>query len=306
MRAQAEGLADTLAGLLERAGASSTEELIAMEERAERFRSLTEQRAAIERDLSQALDGLGVAQLEQELAGVELDDAKLRLSTIKDELELLDEERQALLGDIANLEQGLRRFESTEGEEAALDVQAKAAEVHADVERYVRLSLSVAVLSREIERYRQENQGPVLQRAGELFSRLTNQRYVGLTAEVGSGDRVVLHATRADDKTVELDGLSDGARDQLYLALRLATLERHAQSAEPLPLVLDDVLTSFDEERTAAALSVLAEVSQATQVLLFTHHGHLVAQAKDVLGGDRLRVHQLVRVGPGAQLRAPG
>ena len=99
--------------------------------------------------------------------------------------------------------------------------------------------------------------------------------------------------------------LSDISRSSAVVsALRLATLERHAQTAEPLPLVLDDVLASFDEERTAAALSVLADVAQTTQVLLFTHHAHLVEQAKSVLGKAQLRVHELRRTGPGPELRA--
>lgn len=304
LRAREQGLSAALAELCRRAGAGSLDELREMEERAEQRAKLLEERQGIERALTEASDGLTVAELERELAGVSRDDAKLRLPEIERELEELDEKREALLGHIATLEQALLRFESTEGEEAALELEAKAAAVQADVERWVRLHLATAVLSREIERYRQENQGPVLERASAIYSRLTHGRYVGLTAEVGSGDRVVLHARRADEKPVELDGLSDGARDQLYLALRLATLERHAQTAEPLPLVLDDVLASFDEERTAAALSVLADVAQTTQVLLFTHHAHLVEQAKSVLGKAQLRVHELRRTGPGPELRA--
>jgi uncharacterized protein YhaN len=68
--------------------------------------------------------------------------------------------------------------------------------------------------------------------------------------------------------------------------------------------VLDDVLTSFDEERTSAALSVLAEVAKTTQVLLFTHHAHLVKLAREAVAADRLAVHELSRVGPGSGLRA--
>ena len=68
-----------------------------------------------------------------------------------------------------------------------------------------------------------------------------------------------------------VEGLSDGTRDQLFMALRLATISGSQESAEPMPLVLDDVLVHFDTERAKATLEVLAEFSKRTQVLLFTH-----------------------------------
>ena len=73
--------------------------------------------------------------------------------------------------------------------------------------------------------------------------------------------------------------MSDGVRDQLYLAFRIASIERHARAAEPLPFIADDLLVHFDDERSAAALGLLAELGKATQVLLFTHHRGLKAAA---------------------------
>lgn len=48
--------------------------------------------------------------------------------------------------------------------------------------------------------------------------------------------------------------LSEGTADQLYLALRLASPEHHAQAGRMMPLVLADVFMTFDDERAAAAL----------------------------------------------------
>ena len=67
--------------------------------------------------------------------------------------------------------------------------------------------------------------------------------------------------------------MSTGSRDQLYLALRLASLETYLDRHEPLPFIVDDVL---DLPTTALpVLQVLAEFSKRTQVI-FTHHEHLV------------------------------
>ena len=59
--------------------------------------------------------------------------------------------------------------------------------------------------------------------------------------------------------------LSRGTRDQLYLALRLALSED-----SDCPLILDDALLTFDDERTGLALDFLRELSETRQILLFT------------------------------------
>ena len=66
--------------------------------------------------------------------------------------------------------------------------------------------------------------------------------------------------------------LSEGTRDQLFLAFRLASLERYGELAEPLPFIADDILVHFDDARSKATLRLLAEFGKRNQVLLFTHH----------------------------------
>ncbi len=92
----------------------------------------------------------------------------------------------------------------------------------------------------------------------------------------------MLVARRANGKTVPIEGLSEGTRDQLFLVLRLALLER--RTAEPLPFLGDDLLASFDEPRTAQALELLAAFGERRQVILFTHHAHVADIARERLG----------------------
>lgn len=74
--------------------------------------------------------------------------------------------------------------------------------------------------------------------------------------------------------------MSDGSADQLYLALRLASIEQYIEGHEPLPFIVDDILIRFDDKRSAATLKVLAELADKTQVIFFTHHLHLLELAK--------------------------
>ena len=107
----------------------------------------------------------------------------------------------------------------------------------------------------------------ITRRAQELLTKLTRGRYTQLQL---SRD-LSLHA-RAGEEPVLREAMwrSDGTVDQLYLALRLAVAEELTPDA---PLVLDDALVRFDDQRLAAALTVLREISQTRQILLFTCQG---------------------------------
>jgi uncharacterized protein YhaN len=78
--------------------------------------------------------------------------------------------------------------------------------------------------------------------------------------------------------------MSEGTRDQLYLALRLAYLEDYASRAEPAPFVGDDLFTTFDDARTLNGLTALAAIGNAVQPILFTHHRYVVDAAQRHLG----------------------
>jgi uncharacterized protein YhaN len=129
--------------------------------------------------------------------------------------------------------------------------------------------------------------------ASALFARLTLGRYPKLDVSYDEQDEPTLVCVDADNRVVAVDALSDGTRDQLYLALRLASIARFAERSEPLPLVLDDVLVQFDDARASAGLTVLGEAAETTQVVFFTHHARLVELARQALPADRLVVHML-------------
>jgi len=78
--------------------------------------------------------------------------------------------------------------------------------------------------------------------------------------------------------------MSDGTCDQLYLALRLASLEMYVREHRPIPFIVDDILINFDDGRAIAALKALAQLARHTQVIFFTHHEHLLEVARKALG----------------------
>jgi len=65
-------------------------------------------------------------------------------------------------------------------------------------------------------------------------------------------------------------GWSTGLADQVYLAMRLAWTQDFAEHAEPLPLILDDVLVTFDPTRQLGAAKVILDIAQRHQIIMFT------------------------------------
>lgn len=260
-----------------------------------RARELDAELARDAADLAAECGGQDAEALVAE-AGMTLDQVRVRLDEIHDDYERLDEERSMQNQQLASKRLGLLRLHEQHG---AIDAASEAAlqleEVRTLSETYLRLKLAAALLRREIEHYRERNRGPVLEAAASWFSRLTLSAYEGLDVDYDERDQPVLTCVRNDEHRTRLSlpGLSTGTRDQLFLALRLASIQHLGSQRELMPLILDDILVHFDDERSRAALQALSEFASTTQVLFFTHHEHLCELAVESLPPERLRIHSL-------------
>jgi uncharacterized protein YhaN len=162
----------------------------------------------------------------------------------------------------------------------AQEAQDALAEARACAERYARLHVARVLLKSGIDRFRRDEQGPLLRAAGAHFALLTRGRYRRLSADAEPNGPATLLAVRDDGSECRVEALSEGTRDQLYLALRVAAVEAHAGRAEPIPFIADDLLVHFDDTRATAALGLLAQLGATTQVILFTHHEHIMTLAR--------------------------
>lgn len=195
-------------------------------------------------------------------------------------VERLDGEVTSAEGDALKARQALEGFEHASDFASMAKQKAECVLVSLEdhVIDYVALTLARSALETAKDRYRTRNQDSLLLRAGQFFKVLTDQAYVGIDIDNDEGQDV-LKAVRVDGHPtprVSVNGLSDGTRDQLFLALRLAGIELHLNNREPVPLIIDDILASFDDARARATLSCLSDIAKRTQVLLFTHHQHVV------------------------------
>jgi uncharacterized protein YhaN len=123
-----------------------------------------------------------------------------------------------------------------------------------------------------------DHQPPVLRDASHWLARLTDGRHTAITTTI---DEARLEVHDRDGSVWKPERLSRGTREQVFLALRLALVRDLQRHGVPLPLVMDDALVNFDDERARAAARVLVEfVSDhpgERQMLVFTCHAHVAA-----------------------------
>jgi uncharacterized protein YhaN len=168
---------------------------------------------------------------------------------------------------------GCLRAQGDAGELRRLIEDKQAALAQAQ-EEYDALSLALETLERANAALQTRFSPELGRRAAEYFSILTGGRhdtvlldraFHAFSSEVGDG---AVH---------EAALLSQGAYDQLYLAVRLAICDMVLPAERRVPYVLDDALVSFDDERCRAALELLCRIAQSRQVLLLTCQGREAA-----------------------------
>ncbi|MHC1726149.1 MAG: AAA family ATPase [Syntrophobacteraceae bacterium] len=275
-------LGNDLRIMCEEAGCEQPEMLQEAEARSGAKWELTRQLEEVKAQLLELASG---ATLEDFISGAHSEDP----DSIRPAVERLQEEIAALEAAKSEIDRAIGREENElnrmdgggRAAEIAQEIQALLANIGTGVKRYSRLKVAYVLLADAVEKYRQRNQDPVLTRACALFRGMTLGSFEGLQIETDDrGNSIVAGSRGGGKESVRVEGMSDGTADQLYLALRLASLEHHMASNEPLPLILDDILIRFDNDRSVATLKILAELSEHTQILFFTHHRHLLERAE--------------------------
>ena len=229
-------------------------------------------------------DGLSREQIEIEVDAADLSQLPAELTQTNDELSDAVQRQTALS---AERENALRALSEIGGSDAAAQAEARRQEAISQMsdvaERYVKVFTAGRLLRWSIDRYREEKQGPLLARAGAIFSKLTLGSFQRLIVDFEQ-EPMALEGQRNDGKLVSISGMSDGTRDQLYLSLRLAALELHLEQAMPLPFIADDLFINYDDARSKAGLEALATLAEQTQVIFLSHHDHLVPMAQEIFG----------------------
>lgn len=125
-----------------------------------------------------------------------------------------------------------------------------------------------------------DNEPAALSRATRWFEQFTHHRY----RLIFSDQRFEAFDNRAE-RSRPISELSTATRAQLLLALRLAWIEQAEQNREPLPVFMDEVLTTSDPDRYQHVVEAVQEiVAGGRQMFYLTAQGDEVAAWSDRAG----------------------
>lgn len=278
--------------LKERAGVSTREALAECIAQSDEKRRLLEDAARLRRELTEGGDGQSRQVIEAEIAAANVLDIATDIAALSGDLMTVVERQETLSAELATAESKLTAIGGSDVAAQAEGQRQEALSKMADAaERYVKVFTAARLLRWSIDRYRQDKQGPMLAKASAIFAELTQGSFERLVVDFDKHP-MVLEGRRPDGKHVGISGMSDGTRDQLFLALRLAALEIRLEQAAKLPFIADDLFVNYDDSRSAAGLRAMASLAKQTQVIFLTHHHHMEALARDTLG-DAINVVRL-------------
>ena len=166
----------------------------------------------------------------------------------------------------------LKRFDALKLEYQ--QVTTRLAESEKDL---ARLLVARNMLEAAITAWESKSQPEVYRQASRLLSMMTAGVWVQVRMSEGGRLQVVDRV-----KTVrEPMHLSLGTCQQLYLSLRIALLMTAENVGRSIPIMADDILANFDEERRRGAIAALMELAACRQVILFTCHEEIVRLMQD-------------------------
>ncbi|MGI8999922.1 MAG: AAA family ATPase [Candidatus Limnocylindria bacterium] len=215
-----------------------------------------------------------VDALRAELRERDLSDVAAELAASSDEADACEADERRLMAQVGELDARIRALESA-GELGSLRQELAGLEGRAGAlaTEWAIKAIAGRLLAETRSRYERERQPDVIRAASSHLSRITGGRHTRIVAPPGNAS---VRVETDEGESRGTDELSRGTAEQLYLALRFGLIEEFAQHAEPLPVVMDDILVNFDAKRATRAVDAIMDLAERHQVLFFTCHEPMV------------------------------
>lgn len=258
--AAAAGIEKELAGVLAGQGVGSSDELHVRSRHAANvamdayrlLQELAERHPFLPRP-EDGLDGVD-ARVELQRLAARRDELKRLQRETEEQLVALRLQLADLTGrQVVNVAAALEELQALEQRRDALARQARV------------VALAFGELRAAAESFRETHRERLAARASYYV-----QRFSGRARRVVLDEQFRVAVQDPDGPLHSVAQLSQGAQDQLYLALRLAVADLMADEVR-LPLLLDDPFVNCDDQRLERIRAALQELARDRQVLLLTH-----------------------------------
>jgi uncharacterized protein YhaN len=264
-----------LATLFTQGGAANREEFLERAGWIERRRDCTARLETANEDVRlAAAEEPELAIVEEDLEAFDSEQNQRHVDSRSADLEQIDRDRHAAFEELGGVKQAIKVLEADcQASQARFEHSQTRHELSRTIEEWLGIELARQAIDHVRSKFERTCQPATLALASKYFAQLTRGKYGNVWTPLGQRE------LRIDDdhgQSLSIEQLSGGTREQLFLAVRMATIHELGQKGIDLPMVLDDVLVNFDQVRTEAAIDSLCEFAEENrQILFFTCHLHL-------------------------------
>lgn len=262
-------------------GAADTEDAFTQSARlVEEKRQLTETLERLESSLRVAADTQEFSEFMHTFQAEERESQESKLASFENELSALSDREQEAATSFGSLVTQIENLSTNNDLSVARQNEAMLlASIDKLAKQWSEFALAEMLLLKAKHKFEKERQPEVIRIASEIFALITNRKWLGIKTSLEDDKLEIL---QEHGEPVQPYILSRGAQEQAYLALRLAYIRDHALHANPLPLIMDEVLVNFDPDRAARTAHAFADLvrnppkNKFQQILYFTCQPHMI------------------------------
>lgn len=232
---------------------------------------------------------LRLLYLDRDLGGISYDEAREKVAAVNSpddiDIEAQKQAAEKLMAEKSELREAKARLETElktafrnipDPQDLRREIEVYRERVSAKQEFFDAATVAAEVLEQSLIKARQSFGGLLEDETLDIFKGITGGAYDLITVS----DRFDMAAEKSNVfGTHGLEYSSRGTKDQAYLALRLA-IGKLITGKEPLPVILDDSLSQYDDKRFSLALKFLKSYAEKSQLCLFTCHNAVCEEAE--------------------------
>lgn len=241
------------------------------------------------RDLIQSKVGLGATyqRFLESLKTANPEEIQQALDAVSSQLEKFQETRDRLNQQVGEIRNRINQLVSDNDllvKQSELEIKKEQLNRHS--KEWATCKMALFMLERAKRRYEKERQPDVIRAAEKIFSKITGGKYKRIIKPLDDDD---IHIDNDSGDRKGMVEMSRGTREQLYLAMRLGLIEEYETRAEPLPVIMDDVLVNFDDQRKLKVMEILRDFAESRQVIILSCHRYSLEAYKD-LGATQITI----------------
>jgi len=191
-------------------------------------------------------------------------------SDLTSQIHTLNEELKAKNSTLGEKRNEIKRIEGeSELAQVMTELETEKQKLNNAYRDWLSGKIALKILGDVKTKYEKEQQPEVIKNSSTYFAKITRDRYKRISVSLDEKAVIIFDSGEA---TKKIEQLSRGTKEQLLISLRLGFIEEYEKQAEPLPIIVDEVLVNFDPYRARQTAEILREFGKNRQILIFTCH----------------------------------